>query len=279
MDKANFDIDTLGQSAILKLQLTKDTLWLAAQEVINSKNTYDYWENALSKQKSSQKKIIGQSVLKKPIYSYEFTGGNKKKTLVLIGRQHPPEIPGATLSLRAFTEELLSNSELAQRFRQNFDILIIPLLNPDGVDLGHWRHNANGKDLNRDWQIFSQPETQAVRSYLEDENKNHDRAYCFGIDFHTSYSGPYLLVLDSLNAAKVSGIIPDWIEKIEAEIPGYELNDKPRSQELPYCYNWFYNAWGIEAVTFEEGDETDRAFIEKRAKVYAQALMEALFMH
>ena len=30
-----------------------------------------------------------------------------------------------------------------------------------------WRHNANGVDLNRDWTAFTQPETQAIKNYLE----------------------------------------------------------------------------------------------------------------
>ena len=34
---------------------------------------------------------------------------------------------------------------------EKFRVLAFPLMNPDGVDLGHWRHNAGGIDLNRDW--------------------------------------------------------------------------------------------------------------------------------
>ena len=39
--------------------------------------------------------------------------------------------------------------------------------NPDGVDSGYWRHNSNGVDLNRDWIEFTQPETKAIKQFLE----------------------------------------------------------------------------------------------------------------
>ena len=269
MNASDIIIDTAHQKARLSLHLTKDTLWLAAQEIISSKKTYE-WANHIAQIPFAQKKIIGRSVLNKPIFSYEFNEGKGEKALILIGRQHPPEVPGGTLSIQSFMNEILSDSELAQQFRQHFEVVLIPLLNPDGADLGHWRHNANGIDLNRDWQAFSQPETQAVRKYV----KNKD--FCFGIDFHTSYSGPYLLVLDSLNTIKTQGIIPAWIQRIEGALTDHEIDARPRSQGLPYCYNWMINELGIEAVTYEEGDEIDRAIIHKRAKVYSEKLMETL---
>ncbi|HBQ61210.1 MAG TPA: hypothetical protein DD671_16725, partial [Balneolaceae bacterium] len=65
-----------------------------------------------------------------------------------------PEVTGYRSSLY-FLEELASDSELAARFRQTFVIKAFPLLNPDGADMGHWRHNAGGIDLNRDWENFN----------------------------------------------------------------------------------------------------------------------------
>ena len=147
-------------------------------------------------------------------------------------------------------------------------------MNPDGADMGNWRHNANGKDLNRDWIDFSQPETQMVKSFLADKTSVGKKVR-FGIDFHTSFSGPYLLVLDSINENTPGRIIPNWIENIE-ENSNYTVNNRKRSQELPYCYNYFFNELNAEAVTYEDGDEIDRAIIRKKAKVYAEQLMKTL---
>ena len=95
------------------------------------------------------------------------SGGTSKKSIVLIARQHPPEIPGGTFAFNAFFETLMANDELANTFRDTFNIITFPMPNQDGVDLGYWRHNANGVDLNRDWIAFTQPETKAIKAYLE----------------------------------------------------------------------------------------------------------------
>ena len=170
----------------------------------------------------------------------------------------------------------MSDSELAQKFRTQFEILIFPLVNPDGVDNGNWRLNANGKDLNRDWISFDQPETKAVRDWLiNSENNDSVGEYSFGIDFHTSYSGPYLLTLDTIPHSIENDLTSKWINQIELQ-RNEKLDIRPRAQSLPYCYNWMINELGIEAVTYEEGDEIDRAVIRERAADYANILMNLL---
>ena len=128
--------------------------------------------------------------------------------------------------------------------------------------------------MNRDWIDFSQPETQTVRTFINNKVEAGKKIQ-FALDFHTSYSGPYLLVLDSINVEKSNGIIPNWIDGIESNSE-FRVEARPRSQDLPYCYNWFYNTFNSEAVTFEEGDEIDREIIVQRAKVYAQELMKTM---
>lgn len=155
-------------------------------------------------------------------------------------------------------------------------MIVFPLINPDGVDMGNWRHNANGADLNRDWVDFKQPETQMVRDYVTNIVKEGTKIK-FAIDFHTSYSGPYLLVLDSINQLKTKNITRKWIQNIETNFQ-FKVKALKRSQKLPYCYNWFYNTFDSEAVTYEDGDEVDREIIRYKAKAYANALMRTLLI-
>jgi hypothetical protein len=275
LDTLSLKIDTTNQKVTIPLQLNPMPLWISAQEVISSDSTYRWMED-LAQLTFVDKKEIGKTALGQPIFSLKVNAEKRDQTLLIIGRQHPPEVPGGTIALEAFIEELLSMSDFSNYFLANFEILIVPLLNPDGADLGHWRHNANGVDLNRDWQLFSQPETQAVRSWLKKKGQEKKRDFFFGMDFHTSYSGPYLLVLASLNEANSGKIISTWIEKIETMLPDYQVDKRPRSQDLPYCYNWMINELNMEAVTFEEGDEKDRSEIKIRAQVYAKTLMKTL---
>lgn len=266
--------DTAKGTATLTLSLSSKKLYVAAQEMEPSAKTYAWVDSLVVKNPMIRKNVAGKTVLNKDNFVLLIEQEEIKNSLVLIARQHPPEIPGGSFAFKSFYETIVADTELSTTFRNSFNIYTFPLINPDGADLGNWRHNANGKDLNRDWIDFSQPETQMVKSFLTDKTTEGKRVR-FGIDFHTSFSGPYLLVLDSVNENTPDKIIPNWIENIE-ENSIYEVNNRKRSQELPYCYNYFFNELNAEAVTYEDGDEIDRAIIRKKAQIYAEQLMKTL---
>ena len=272
----NISIDTTNGTATLKLNISSKKLYVAAQELESSKKTYDWVDKIIKNNPELKKVVAGKTVLNNNNYSIELVNKNIKNSIVLIARQHPPEIPGGTIGFKSFFETLMSGNKTAKQFREKFNIYTFPLLNPDGADLGNWRHNANGVDLNRDWVDFTQPETKMVKQYVEDKVKNGKKIQ-FALDFHTSYSGPYLLVLDSINTSKTKKIIPSWIQGIENN-SDFKVEARRRSQELPYCYNYFINTFNCEAVTYEDGDEVDREIIKERAKFYAKFLMKTMLL-
>lgn len=274
INPSDISIDTTNGTATLKLNVSKKKLYVSAQELETSKETYNWVDAQLQKNKGLKKVVAGKTVLGKDNFCIELENPKVKNALVLVARQHPPEIPGGTIGFKAFFETLMANTELAKSFRDKFNIYTFPLLNPDGADQGNWRHNANGKDLNRDWIDFSQPETQMVKKFVE-EKQAQGKKIQFAIDFHTSYSGPYLLIETEENEAKSKKIIPEWIQNIEANSK-IKTVPKRRSQEFPYCYNYFINKVGCEAVTYEDGDEVDRKIIRDKAKVYAENLMKTM---
>lgn len=274
IEKQRIHIDTTKGIAKLQLHVSSKILYVASQEIESSEDTYSWIDELQIKHPKIKKVIAGKTVLKKNNYVLEVEDSTTVNTVVLIARQHPPEIPGGTIGFKAFYEALWSDSKVASAFRSKLNIYAFPLLNPDGADMGNWRHNANGKDLNRDWVDFTQPETQMVRDYLTDKIKKGKKIQ-FAIDFHTSYSGSYLLVLDSLNEIKAHKVIPKWIHRIENN-SSFKVEARRRSQDLPYCYNYFFKTFNCEAVTYEEGDEVDRNIIKKRAQVYAREFMATL---
>ncbi len=275
IEESDIKIDTSLGTATLRLNVSSKKIYVAAQEIESSNDTYSWLDSILILRPFLSKEVAGQTVLKNNNY---VLNSNKElnRSVVMIARQHPPEIPGGTIGFKAFYEEMIGDSEIANSFRNEFNIIVFPLLNPDGADMGNWRHNANGTDLNRDWVDFKEPETQAVKSYIETKIKEGTKIE-FAIDFHTSYSGPYMLVLDSVNEIKTKKIIPNWIGNIQNN-SSFKVEARRRSQELPYCYNYFFNQIGCEAVTYEDGDEVDRDTIRKRAGVYARELMKTLLL-
>ena len=65
-----------------------------------------------------------------------------------------------------FLNTILKENKLSSIFLDKYRILAFPLMNPDGVDLGHWRHNAGGVDTNRDWSFYHQPEIKTTVQYI-----------------------------------------------------------------------------------------------------------------
>jgi len=274
LESSKIKIDTVLHTATLSLKVLSKKVYIAAQELESSAKTYSWVDSLQLAIPDLKKAVAGKTVLGNDNYVLLHENEKVTNSMVLVARQHPPEIPGGTIGFKNFFETVFSDSELAKTFRASFNVYAFPLLNPDGADMGNWRHNANGVDLNRDWAAFTQPETQMVKQFVEEKVKAGNKVR-FAVDFHTSYSGPYLLVLDSINENKTDKIIPNWIAEIE-KTPNFKVEARRRSQELPYCYNYFFNELDSEAVTYEDGDEIDRAIIKRRAKTYAEELMKVL---
>ena len=81
--------------------------------------------------------------------------------LFILCRQHGDE-PASTEALLRLIQSLASGGDPALRSAlSHVTLYIVPMVNPDGAGAGT-RANGLGADLNRDWGIFSQPETRAV---------------------------------------------------------------------------------------------------------------------
>ncbi len=268
---SNWSINAADSSALMKLTLDQEGLWVAAQELITSKDTYR-WVDRLSEMPYIKNDIIGYSHQGKPIMAMTISNTTRKNTLVILSRQHPPEIPGY-LEMVSFVETLAGNGRQAKKFRKHFRTIVVPLMNPDGVDNGHWRHNLGGIDLNRDWRFFNQPETMAFREYLLSEVDSGDVK--FGIDFHsTQVDLFYIQKEENLIAGKRLAL--EWLEAINASFPGHSFSPEPTGMTAQISKNWFLHELGAESVTYEVGDNTPRDVISKRGAAAAYILMKML---
>jgi len=273
MDSAAFQMDTVAREPTLKLAVGPDTLWVAGQEMMTS-TFFDEWTGGLAEKPYISRGVAGVSGRGRPLHMIEFGDPGATRHVMVIGRQHPPEATG-TMALLSFVEELAGDSPLAQEFREHFQVHVIPLVNPDGVDLGHWRHNTGGVDLNRDWEAFNQPEPQVVRKTFTDILDQPGHELWFGVDFHsTQYDVFY--TLDRTLETDPPGITDRWLDHIATQMPDYEVNDSPSGLRTPMSRNWFYRAFGGPALIYEVGDQQDRGLIKEVATTAAQGTMEIL---
>lgn len=96
-----------------------------------------------------------------------------KPILFVSARVHPGETPASHV-LNGFLEFVLREDDArAQVLRDRFVVKVVPMLNPDGVFLGHYRTDSLGANLNRfyrDPDPLAQPAVWAVRTYLLSEH-------------------------------------------------------------------------------------------------------------
>ena len=78
-------------------------------------------------------------------------------------RTHPNEVQSQWLTQKII-DILISDSEIAKILRNRVIFNIVPMYNPDGVELGYNRENANGIDLERNWFVEEhEPEVSALK--------------------------------------------------------------------------------------------------------------------
>jgi hypothetical protein len=142
--------------------------------------------------------VIGESVLKKPIYKY--TVGNGKIKVLLWSQMHGNEST-TTKALFDFINVLKEESQLSKSLLENYTFCMIPMLNPDGA-FWYTRENANTVDLNRDSQNLSQPESRLLRQVFDEFKPN----YCYNLHDQRTIFGAG----DTGNVATVSFLSPSY---------------------------------------------------------------------
>lgn len=141
------------------------------------------------------------------IWQYTFDSGHTEQTLYVQSGVHPYE-EDAWIGLARVAEMICDNWQTDDRLaylRQYCRLVIVPVVNVWGVSQAYESRtalNANGVNLNRDAIALTQPENQAVTSFIVEENNR--RKISGAIDYHTTVNneyGDYMLELhpDALN--------------------------------------------------------------------------------
>ena len=249
-------------------------IFVSAQEIVVPA-TYDSWFDGLEAERSIRRSLLGRSAEGRSIEIIRFGNETAREQVVLVGRQHPPEVTGA-LAMFPFVETLLEDNPLAERFRSRFEVVAVPLLNPDGVVKGHWRHNTGGIDLNRDWGPFTQPETKLMQGVLEKVDRTPHQNLRLMLDFHSTQRDIFYSIPDELPTDPPL-FTRDWLARYQERMTDYEVvRDARHTIGRPVSKAHVFDTYGVPGVTFEIGDETDRKLIDRIGEQSAIAMMETL---
>ncbi|MEM8940977.1 MAG: M14 family metallopeptidase [Pseudomonadota bacterium] len=270
-------LDAETGTASLRLRVGSTPLFVAGQEILASED-YDDWTRSMAEGDVFERLLFGKSAQGRDIWKLEFDAGTGRY-VAFIGRQHPPETTGG-LALKHYVERISEMDPLAVTFRDQFGIVVVPNLNPDGVDLGYWRHSTGGVDLNRDWGPFTQPETQLMRDELERFSPVGGDSLFLFLDFHSTGKDVLYTQPPNLQTVPVD-FTSRWVaglqQALSQSVPGYPVTVEPgHNLDLPTSRNYVFARYRAPSITFEVGDESDRKFIRTYARTAAEQMMKLL---
>lgn len=109
---------------------------------------------------------IGHTVENRTIWELTITdptAPGPRRRVYIHARTHPNEVQAFHVA-ESMINYLTSDAPYARTLRERLIIHIVPMANPDGVELLYGRENSNGIDLERDWDKSPmQPESGALK--------------------------------------------------------------------------------------------------------------------
>lgn len=271
MSEESYSISDDRSTLFISLDERIDPVFISAQELMVA-DDYEQWMHSLSAHPELKHRTLGRSVEGRPIQA--LITQRRPEVVYLFGRQHPPEITGG-IAMQHFVNAVFDDTPLARRFRERFMIVLVPLINPDGVEAGHWRHNLGGRDLNRDWGPFTQPETQSIKRLIDELDADGIQPRLM-LDFHSTQRSRFYTQMpedfdEPLDFAR------DWLDRSRERLPEFDfLYDprKPSGQEN--TKNFFFATYHIPAITYEVGDEVSRELIAESTPIFAEEMMQTM---
>jgi Zinc carboxypeptidase len=198
-----------------------------------------------------------------------------KRRILVHARTHPDEVQAFCVA-REMIRTLLDTTAQAAELRRDFIFQFVPQYNPDGVELGQERTNANGVDLESNWDNASpEPEVLALKGLfqrfmqgpipvevalnLHSDQYNNTRFFVYHVEAGTSYLYTELekRFIGDIQA-QAPGRIEDW-NFVTSWSTGTALR-------YPEGYWWSHHHESVLALTYEDNNRTNAAGFDTTAR-------------
>jgi len=180
-----------------------------------------------------------------------------KLTYWITARQHPGETM-AQWWMEGFIARLLDRTdETALALLKKGVFNIVPNMNPDGSKRGHLRTNANGVNLNREWDKSTINNSPEVFHVL---NEMRRTGVDFALDVHGDEALPYVFIAGTEGVPSFSNKSAALLDAYKRALTmsnrhfqteyGYPVN-APGSANLGICSNFLAETFACLAMTLE----------------------------
>ncbi len=209
---------------------------------------------------------IGSSTQNRAIWSLKITSDTAstelKKTVHIHVRTHPNEVQGFWVAYELINY-LLSAEPFAAFIREHCTFYIIPMYNPDGVELEYPRQNANHVDIESNWgSPVPEREVQVLKRRFEELMRSPEPIR-IALNFHSAYAckryfvyhtevgtSPAYTQKEKLFIGEVKNYFPDGIQPWD-----YFVSWKNGTPDR-YPESWWWKTYGEEvlALTYEDAN-------------------------
>jgi len=219
---------------------------------------------------------IGSSVQNRALWELKITSENNddsKHIIYIHTRTHPNEVQSFWV-VNEIIKFLISDKELAEKLREKCIFYIIPMYNPDGVELQLPRQNANNIDIESNWYSDDiQKEVLALKNRFI-ELMDSENPIEIALNMHSAYKCKRYFVYHHENGTSNS------YSQIEKRFINYVVsyfsdgfqpwnfivtwkNGTPK--KYPESWWWLNHGKSVLALTYEDGNCAEAGSYDKTA--------------
>ncbi len=208
---------------------------------------------------------LGATVQNRAIWMLTITdttppGSTLRKTVSVHARTHPIEVQAFWVT-NEIINQLLAEDHFARFMREHCTFYIIPMYNPDGVELGYTRYNANGVDLESNWNANPvEPEVAVLRNHFY-QLMTSPAPIEVALNMHSSYQCTrYFVYHDQVGTSYSYTLLEqNFIEGVRSYYPGgiepwNFFVSWTSGTPLVYPESWFWLNYheAVMALTYED---------------------------
>jgi hypothetical protein len=231
---------------------------------------------------------LGASVQNRAIWELTITDDPESSTnhrIYIHTRTHPGEEESFWVT-NEIINILLSDTPLGDFLRVNFTYHIIPMYNPDGVELGYPRNNANGIDIESGWDdVPLEPEVAVLQNRFIDLMWNVDNPIEVALNMHSAYACLRYFVYHASEgtSSEYTGMEQLFINSVRSHFPGgiepwsYFVSwTSGTPDQYPESWWWMNHGENVLALTYEDMNCDEAGLYDSTANAIVRGIINYL---